>query len=157
MSILAWCLSLVFVTAPPGDDVTYTVNSRRFMIPIYIRSHVERDKIDSLILYSSSDKGKTWREVTKTSPKQTYFRFSAPGDGIYWFAVQVIYKNHTKEPSIMDNAEPNLKVGVATMSNVMRKAEQQDKLGGEVNHLREKVEKLEKRIDELEKQHPTKQ
>lgn len=156
MSILAWCLSLVFVSAPPEDDVTYTVNSRKFMIPIYIRSNAERDKIDSLILYSSSDKGKSWREVTKTSSEQKSFRFSAPADGTYWFTVQVIRKDGTKEPSFMDNAEPNLKVGVVTRSKTICTADQPNDLEREVRHLREKVEKMEKRIVELEKQTQTK-
>jgi hypothetical protein len=161
MSILAvCCFGFALLTtppeaAPPKDDVTYTVNSRRFMIPICISSSVKQENIDRLVLYYSSDKGRNWREVTKILPDQKQFRFTAPADGTYWFTVQVIYKDDTREPSVVDRAEPNLKVGVVTGGKAIGTTSQQDDLEREVSLLRKKVEKLEKRIAELEKQQKT--
>jgi hypothetical protein len=156
MSVLLACLiRLAFLTQPYGDEVTYTVNSRKFMVPVYI-SRTERDKIDHLVLYSSSDKGQTWCEVTKVFPDQHSFVFSAPRDGIYWFLVQIIDKDETKEPANFSKTKPNLKVAVATKSRTLWQSLREKKLQEKAAYLYLKVWYLKQSISELVKRRETK-
>jgi|SRR6516164_4238912 hypothetical protein len=61
---------------------------RDFEIPFEVLEP-QRNEVDYLILYVSSDEGKTWKPVCLASPKQKRFAFSAPRDGTYWFDVRM--------------------------------------------------------------------
>src|SRR5690606_6955567 len=41
-------------------------------------------------LYVSSDRGATWQEISTAKPEVEYFRYHAPHDGEFWFAIRTI-------------------------------------------------------------------
>jgi hypothetical protein len=84
MFVATACLvGLVFVVEAPDSIPTYTLDSRYFEIPIIVRES-RLEEIDSLILYCSTDDGKTWKKVKTASPHKKSFTYRVPKDGTYW-------------------------------------------------------------------------
>src|SRR5262249_17070001 len=57
-------------------------------IPISL-DPVRRPQIRQVVLFVSTDEGKSWGERERVSPDKDAFSFNAPDDGIYWFSVAV--------------------------------------------------------------------
>ena len=140
------CLALPPVAAPADPNV-YTVQHRTFRVPVQVESR--RNEIEQIVLFVSTDQGKTWKEAGVIGPDEDSFRYQAPADGSYWFAVQIALKNKTKEPAEQGLLEPALKVAVETP----KKPEWQPALAeleAEVKQLRSEVKRLKDRIAVLE-------
>src|SRR5262249_47672846 len=75
-------------------------------------------KLAALQLFASGDEGKTWRAVDEIYPDEKAskfsraFKFEAPRDGLYWFAVRVLKSDGTKEPSDLSSLRTDLKVWI---------------------------------------------
>ena len=72
----------------PGKEALIVTHSRHFRIPFAL-DPADRDRAGELTLFVSTDEGTTWKEASRISAGQRSFKFSAPSDGVYWFAVQV--------------------------------------------------------------------
>jgi hypothetical protein len=126
----------------------YTVQHRAFRVPVQIESR--RSEIEQILLFVSTDQGKTWQEAGIIGPEEESFRYLAAGDGLYWFAVQIALKNKTKEPADSRLFEPALKVAVQTP----KKPDWQPpltELEEELKNLRAEVKRLKERVAALEK------
>ena len=145
---------LVCLIAPdwqpaPVDPTVYTVQQRAFRVPVQIESR--RGEIEQIALFVSTDQGKAWRETGVISADEDSFRYVAPNDGVYWFAVQIVLKNKTKEPAEPKLLEPALRVAVETP----KKPEWQPvlaEINEELKLLRAEVKKLKEHVSVLEKQ-----
>lgn len=72
--------------APPpvywGQDV--------FLIPYQWSAHTDPSAAKEVVLYLSQDRGANWSEIKRARPDVRSFRYRAPGDGPYWFAVRTL-------------------------------------------------------------------
>jgi HEAT repeat protein len=94
------------------DDVT-TINKLSFRIPILF-DRGRRAQVEQLRLYVSTDRGKTWKQAGSITPDEEYFTYTAPDDGLYWFAVQVVTKNKEILPATVTAEAVSQKVLVDT-------------------------------------------
>jgi hypothetical protein len=78
-----------------------TIHTRRFNLPFVIAMDVQ-DQIENLKLFVSVDGGKSWKIEKNCKPTDKCVLFEAPNDGVYWFVLQVVYKNGKCEPEIVD-------------------------------------------------------
>ena len=110
----AYALALCFAcgadpkSAAETNDL-WTIDSRLFKIPIRIDPKREKE-IDCLVLWVSSDQGKSWKQAATASAKDDGFNFVAPDDGTYWFSLQIVYKNKSKEPRDVAKEPPGMKI-----------------------------------------------
>ncbi len=90
-----------------------------FTIPFRIDGGQEQGKDPSEVqLYTSTDRGQTWRLYSKVGPNQGYFLFRAMGDGEFWFCVRTMDRHGTIRPEVnrpelrvlVDTAPPRLEV-----------------------------------------------
>jgi RNA polymerase sigma factor (sigma-70 family) len=97
--------------AIPPDVVR--LNVREFKLPVQIRPE-ERGKLRlvNLYVYVSPDQGKSWQRVGPITPEEDGFRFTAPKDGLYWFAIQEEYPDRQLRP--IGIVPPQVKVLVDT-------------------------------------------
>src|SRR5947209_3383311 len=110
VSILGLALGIA-LAAPPCDQDVFTVKDRNLTIPI--RVNAERTaEICEMRLFVSNDQGKTWAQSDVAKPGLDSFAYSAPGDGLYWFTLQVIGKNGQAEPAEPSTSVPHLKVRI---------------------------------------------
>jgi beta-lactamase regulating signal transducer with metallopeptidase domain len=100
-------------TSPLAPLNVIAVDSRNFRIPIIVDKDRHQD-LKELILFMSSDEGKTWHQQAVASPDQDAFSFHAPKDGAYWFTVCTVDTNARRSPQDVATAPPGLKVRVQT-------------------------------------------
>jgi hypothetical protein len=94
-----------------SDQVpTHTTNKRSFYLPIEIHPK-DREQIKEVQLHASTDKGKHWHKKAAVASSTKSFKFSAPGDGVYWFAVVTVAKDGKACPD-PDKLSPMLIVHV---------------------------------------------
>jgi hypothetical protein len=97
------------------DDGAWEVRSRDFGLPVRI-DPARRAEVVTVRLFVSRDGGKTWEHCQDTAPDEDRVRFSAPRDGTYWFAVQVVLKDDVKDPPDLKDLVPTMKVHVKSGS-----------------------------------------
>jgi hypothetical protein len=113
---LTWlCLLTSVGTLPP--DVS-AMNQRNFGIPILIK--VPRNQIQQLLLYSSTDEGRTWQQVASATPDKEMFPFYAPSDGLYWFSVCIVDSQGRRDPPDIHQTPPGQKILVDSIKPVLR-------------------------------------
>lgn len=61
-----------------------------FRIPYKWNSASDPNTTQSVKLYLSQDRGKTWNEISTAKPEVQFFTYHAPADGEYWFAMRTI-------------------------------------------------------------------
>jgi hypothetical protein len=88
---------------------TYTIPTRAFKIPFRTGGNVEQ-----VVLYISTDRGRTWREYAKARPAAKSFYISTQHDGEYWFIAQTVDRNNSRSPASIRKIAPDLKVKVDT-------------------------------------------
>jgi len=115
---LALALLLFTPGQVPAEDVV-PMNSRNFKIPIQIAA-ADRSKIKELILFSSSDNGKTWQQSAVSAPDKDAFLFYAPTDGLYWFNLCVVDEKGHRKPADLYNTPPRQKILVDTLKPNLR-------------------------------------
>jgi hypothetical protein len=112
---LAWLL--LAVGGAPGD--VWPINQRNFQIPIRI-DEARRPELKELLLFCSSDQGRTWNQVAVATPDKGAFPFYAPADGIYWFSVCVIDRQGKREPADIYRSPPAQKILIDTVKPTLR-------------------------------------
>lgn len=85
---------------------------RVFYIPFTVDPGDRR--IRQVLLYASQDDGKTYQYVSSVLPTERQFKFTAPGDGWIWFAVQTEDQEGRRNPTDPASVVPALKVCVDT-------------------------------------------
>jgi RNA polymerase sigma factor (sigma-70 family) len=103
-----------------GDGNVYYSRARSFRIPFEVQEKGQR--VSEVVLYVSTDQGKTYQMVESTPPGKLSFVFTAPQDGTYWFVVQVKDEKGNPEPSTdrLLHTPPGLKVCVDTKPPVVK-------------------------------------
>ena len=67
-----------------------------------------------LVLYVSTDQGRTWTGAGKAKPTQDAFNYHAEKDGLYWFSVQAVDRDGKYDPPDIAQVPPALKVMIDT-------------------------------------------
>src|SRR5262245_8555614 len=123
---LALAALMMCAGAPPAEVVP--LKEKAIQIPIELnRPQVVRE----LLLFVSTDQGRTWRQEGYATPDKKFFPFFAREDGVYWFQMQIIHQNGTKEPADLNQMKPALAVLVDTQPPVLR-VTSADKVGDEI-------------------------
>jgi hypothetical protein len=153
---LAGCLALLSVGQSPApadpfldEPEEIVFRFRLFAIPVRVRPDA-KDDIARINLFVSRDHGKTWTRVASVGPEAESFRCSAPEDGSYWFAVQVVDKKGKAAPAEVATSSVSLKMLVDTTKTT--EVARPDVLEAEINRVRQQIEQLQKRLAELEVQ-----
>ncbi|MBX7106733.1 MAG: hypothetical protein K1X57_21845 [Gemmataceae bacterium] len=98
------------LAAPPNTPTTHT-RLPAMSIPF---TAVSGSRVRDVELYASTDQGKTWTYVQQAVPSQrreeNKFRYVAPNDGEYWFAVRSIDANGAGSPPTLDQLQAGLVV-----------------------------------------------
>ncbi len=110
--------------AAGGTPDVWPINQSNIRIPIHI-DPVRRPLIKQLVLYASSDEGKTWKQVALATPDQDSFTFSAPTDGVYWFSVIVVDPQGNQEPKDIYKVPPSQKILIDTLKPIVKITEAQ--------------------------------
>jgi hypothetical protein len=108
----------VVIEAFDLTDGVVACPSRRFKMPVTTTD--PEGKIDSLRMFVSPDSGKTWMLVKNFKPTDKEVFFHAPRDGMYWFALQVVYKDGKHEPESLNHLVAQQKVYVDTEHKVLK-------------------------------------
>src|SRR4051812_42720827 len=93
------------------------MKERAIQIPINLN---RPEQIKELLLFVSTDQGRTWQQKAYATPGQQFFAYTAPEDGMYWFQVCVINKNGSREPKDLNQLNPGLMVLIDTQPPVLR-------------------------------------
>jgi hypothetical protein len=117
---------MMVVGAPPAEVVP--LKDKAIQIPIELnRPQVVRE----LLLFVSTDQGRTWHNEGYATPDKKFFPFYAKEDGLYWFQMQIIHQNGTKEPADLNQMKPALCVLVDTQPPILR-VTNAEKIGDDV-------------------------
>jgi hypothetical protein len=111
---------------------------------------VRETKIEHVRLFVSRDQGKTWNHCGDYAPGDADTTFRATRDGLYYFALQVKFKDGTLDPVKENALIPARKVYVNTARKPLKFQKSNQELQCEVEELKATVERLRKRIKELE-------
>src|SRR5438094_6386654 len=106
-------LAYLLLAAGATPDV-WPSDQSNIRIPIHV-DPVRRPLIKQLVLYASSDEGRTWKQVAVASPDQEAFAFSAPTDGVYWITVTVVDPQGNSEPKDIYKVPPSQKILIDTL------------------------------------------
>src|SRR4051812_13622642 len=97
--------------APPVfielEEDTLEINQRELVLPILVNP----EKVNRVRCYVSGDRGATWKRFADAS-ETTKVKFTAPRDGIFWFAHQIISKDGKVDPAKVKDLSPGLKIYV---------------------------------------------
>jgi hypothetical protein len=114
-----WLMAgLLLAAAGTPDEVVY-LNQRAIKIPLDIPA-AQRQQIHQLVLYSSTDQGRTWHQYAVASPEQDAFKFYAPADGLYWFTVEVLDRSGNRTPQDIYQAPPSQKIIIDSLKPQLR-------------------------------------
>src|SRR5262249_54954471 len=93
----------------PSDDVP-VLHQRDVRIPFQLGPNAPN--IVRLLLYYSTDEGKTWTQAAEAGPDDGSFRFHAPADGLYWLAVATVDASGRRQPDYLPSSSPSVKVRI---------------------------------------------
>ncbi len=131
MGPLAWACLLLTAHGAGASDAWY-MNQRAFKIPIRMNAE-KRAELRGLVLYLSTDQGKSWGVQERGTPDKEVFLFTAPKDGTYWFTVATVNTRGEEEPRDVMTTPPSKmqKIVVDTTRPEVRIASV-ERRGGEV-------------------------
>jgi hypothetical protein len=112
-------LSVTPAGLPANGRYDSAITRRDFNIPINIDPS-RRNEIKELLLYVSTDQGRTWNEVTSASPDQNHFSYNAPIDGVYYFNLVIVDRQGRRDPSDIQRATPAMRILVDSMKPTVR-------------------------------------
>jgi hypothetical protein len=110
--------SLLMVAGANDPDVTY-LNQANFDIPVKF-TEAKQKAIREMILFYSTDLGKTWQQAGVTTPEKGLFPFTANADGMYWFSVVVIDQQGNRQPADIYKVPPSQRVLIDTRRPELR-------------------------------------
>lgn len=146
LAFLGFALSADAVELRKGE---FEIQSRRFAMPLMYQTD-KKDNIECTRLFVSEDRGKSWKHEKDYKPTVERVTFTAPDDGLYWFALQIVFKDGKSKPDELDDLEPVMKVYVNTERRTIKVRKSYGELQREVEELQKTVEKLQKKIKKLE-------
>lgn len=115
-------LTLLGMMWAPGQVVPADVhpfNQAKMDIPIRY-DPAKRNEIRNLLLFVSRNQGESWEQYAVASPdKDTFFTFTPPSDGVYWFQMMIVDKQGRRDPVDLTKAPVGLKVLIDTKSPVI--------------------------------------
>ncbi len=106
------------------------INDRQIKIPIVLAA--QPTQVRELLLFVSSDQGRTWKQEAWATPDKEAFPFTAKDDGVYWFQVCTVFNNGRRDPADMNQLKPGLIVLIDTQPPVLKLAAA-DKIGDDVS------------------------
>jgi hypothetical protein len=115
--LLTLCWLTLAPAGPPSD--VYTMRDRHLQIPIRVNDARRGDLVE-LVLYVSTDQGRTWTGAGKAKPMQDAFNFHADKDGLYWFSVQAVDRDGKYDPPDIAQVAPALKVLIDTQKPLVQ-------------------------------------
>lgn len=86
---------------------------RNVQIPVNVND-ARLKELRELMLYVSSDLGKTWQHDCTIAPTQSAFTFTATADGAYWFRVVAVHRSGKREPDSISSGPPDMKIVIDT-------------------------------------------
>jgi hypothetical protein len=131
----------------PQDVVE--IQTRQFAMPLNVASN-RQQPIQRVRLFISRNQGKTWTHHKDFRPTDNQVTFQAERDGLFWFALQVEFKDGKSEPTRLADLAPAMKVFVNQERKALKPPKSSEELRREVEDLQSTVEQLQKRIKELE-------
>ncbi len=134
----------------------HEIRTRHFALPLMYQTD-KTDNIKCIKLFVSEDRGKSWKHERDYKPTADKVTFLAPDDGLYWFAVQIVFKDGKSQPDELDELEPAMKVYVNTERRAIKVRKSYGELQREVEELQKTVEKLQKTIKKMEADRKPKQ
>jgi len=138
----------------PLETGVIEMPSRKIAIPI-LRNKDRVNEIEAMNFYVSTDRGKNWKLHRQYKPTDNEALFEAPRDGSYWFALLIVFKDSHTEPADVHNLRAGQKVYVNTQKRIcLSPNPSNENLIKENAQLKEEVNRLRKRIEELEKKKP---
>ncbi len=113
--------SVVAADPMPAGATPIFTNKAGFRIPYhYDPQEIARLGAREIRLFSSSDRGATWRHIQSVTPTAGKFEFQAPADGEYWFSVRTLDSQNGMHPAgavtnpglmvIVDSQTPRLNI-----------------------------------------------
>src|SRR5438105_11196494 len=105
--------------APPPD--VWPMRTRHLEIPIRV-NEAKRNDLRELVLYVSTDQGRTWGKAGVAQPSQQAFKYLAQADGLYWFGVVAVDREGRNDPADLSIVPQNqlLKVLIDTVTPALR-------------------------------------
>ena len=99
MHSIGWAMLALAFSGDPvlSSDEVHEVQTRNFKLPIRI-SPEQQEKVELVRLYVSVDQGKTWKLKQDYRPTGEIV-YKTTRDGPYWFAIQAVHVDGTKEPA----------------------------------------------------------
>jgi hypothetical protein len=134
----------------------FEIQTRRFAMS-FMSQTGKKDNIECIRLFVSEDRGKSWKHEKDYKPTVEKVTFTAHDDGLYWFALQIVFKDGKSKPDELDDLGPVMKVYVNTERRTIKVRKSYGELQREVVELQKTVQKLQKKIKELEANRKPKQ
>lgn len=108
-------LGMMLTPGQAAPDV-HPFNQAKMDIPIkYDLS--KKNEIRDLLLFVSKNKNESWEQYAVAKPEtDTFFAFTAPADGEYWFQMVIVDKQGRRDPPDVRKVPPALKVLIDTKS-----------------------------------------
>ena len=99
--------------APTADPVelpkdVVEIDTHQFALPLQCNPERQR-KIERVGVFVSTDHGATWTRWQDYRPTDDVVQFTAPRDGLYWFAVQVVFTDGERQPGSITSLAASLK------------------------------------------------
>jgi hypothetical protein len=112
LALLAWSNTGV------GQQSVYNLKTRKFHFPVILAPEIT-EKVASVRLYYSDDRGRTWKLYNEyVMQKDLFIAFEAPDDGLYSFLLQTVFKDGTIEPRTSRNYVPEMWIRISTDPNM---------------------------------------
>lgn len=99
---------LAFGLSAPADD-PYVLTDPNFLIPLNF-DESKRASVREVLLYVSTDQGRTWLKVAEAKPDAKEFTYTARNEGLYFFAVQSVDKSGVADPPDVSKSPKFLKI-----------------------------------------------
>jgi hypothetical protein len=137
-----------------GDPVI-AARTRSFAVPLIV-SEKQKEKAKSVRILVSEDRGKSWKLVKECKPSEKQIEFEAKRDDLYLFALQIVNNDGKTDPKTEPELVPVLRIYVNTTKRIREIENNDSELQKEVEIRRRMIERLEKRIKELESERESK-
>jgi uncharacterized protein (TIGR03067 family) len=95
----------------PGE--IFEIDTRHFAMPLRFEPS-QAAMIERVRLFVSEDRGKTWKALEEYRKTDENVTFMAARDGLYYFTLQILLKDGTKDPMDLKDAVSVMKVRVNT-------------------------------------------
>ena len=111
-------LGMMLTPGQAAPDV-HPFNQAKMDIPIKY-DLTKKNEIRDLLLFVSKNKNESWEQYAVAKPEtDTFFAFTAPSDGEYWFQMVIVDKQGRRDPPDVRKVPPALKVLIDTKSPLL--------------------------------------